>query len=63
MRILNRDFDPGFFFEHFVKDMGIALDETHEQRENRGERRSDPGVRRYATRWRNAAPSSGKRNR
>ena len=27
-RILHRDFDPGFFAEHFVKDMGIALDEA-----------------------------------
>jgi len=27
-RILNRNFDPGFFVEHFVKDMGIALDEA-----------------------------------
>lgn len=27
-RILKRDFDPGFFVEHFVKDMGIALDEA-----------------------------------
>ena len=27
-RILRRDFDPGFFVEHFVKDMGIALDEA-----------------------------------
>ena len=27
-RILLRDFDPGFFVEHFVKDMGIALDEA-----------------------------------
>ncbi|MDO9116720.1 MAG: NAD(P)-dependent oxidoreductase [Nitrospira sp.] len=27
-RILQRDFDPGFFVEHFVKDMGIALDEA-----------------------------------
>jgi len=27
-RILQRNFDPGFFVEHFVKDMGIALDET-----------------------------------
>ena len=86
-RILKRNFDPGFFVEHFVKDMGIALDEarrmnlplpglalvhqmyvalqanggetrhpgadaragTDEQHENRRGRRSDPGVRRYAT--------------
>ncbi len=27
-RILSRNFDPGFFVEHFVKDMGIALDEA-----------------------------------
>ena len=27
-RILQRHFDPGFFVEHFVKDMGIALDEA-----------------------------------
>jgi len=27
-RILNRNFDPGFFIEHFIKDMGIALDEA-----------------------------------
>jgi 3-hydroxyisobutyrate dehydrogenase len=27
-RILKRDFDPGFFVEHFVKDMGIALGEA-----------------------------------
>ena len=27
-RILKRDFDPGFFIEHFIKDMGIALDEA-----------------------------------
>jgi 3-hydroxyisobutyrate dehydrogenase len=27
-KILKRDFDPGFFVEHFVKDMGIALDEA-----------------------------------
>jgi 3-hydroxyisobutyrate dehydrogenase len=27
-RILNRNFEPGFFVEHFVKDMGIALDEA-----------------------------------
>ena len=28
-RILKRDFDPGFFVEHFIKDMSIALDEAH----------------------------------
>jgi len=27
-RILNRNFDPGFYVDHFVKDMGIALDEA-----------------------------------
>ena len=27
-RILRRNFDPGFFVDHFVKDMGIALDEA-----------------------------------
>ena len=27
-RILQDDFDPGFFIEHFVKDMGIALQES-----------------------------------
>ncbi|RLN87952.1 hypothetical protein BBJ28_00006975 [Nothophytophthora sp. Chile5] len=27
-RIAKRDFDPGFFVEHFVKDMGIALKEA-----------------------------------
>ncbi len=27
-RILRRDFDPGFFVEHFIKDMGIALKES-----------------------------------
>jgi 3-hydroxyisobutyrate dehydrogenase len=27
-RILKRDFDPGFFIEHFIKDMSIALDEA-----------------------------------
>jgi len=27
-RIIRRNFDPGFFVEHFVKDMGIALDEA-----------------------------------
>ncbi len=28
-RILQRNFDPGFFVEHFVKDMGIALNEAN----------------------------------
>ncbi len=27
-RVLTRNFDPGFFVEHFIKDMGIALDES-----------------------------------
>ncbi len=27
-RVLQRDFDPGFFVEHFIKDMSIALDEA-----------------------------------
>ncbi|MEZ6118932.1 MAG: NAD(P)-dependent oxidoreductase [Pirellulaceae bacterium] len=27
-RIISHNFDPGFFVEHFVKDMGIALDEA-----------------------------------
>jgi 3-hydroxyisobutyrate dehydrogenase len=27
-RILKRDFDPGFYVEHFIKDMGIALQEA-----------------------------------
>lgn len=27
-RIIQRNFDPGFFVEHFVKDMGIALSEA-----------------------------------
>ncbi len=27
-RILKRNFDPGFFVDHFVKDMGLALDEA-----------------------------------
>jgi len=27
-RINQRNFDPGFFVEHFIKDMGIALDEA-----------------------------------
>jgi 3-hydroxyisobutyrate dehydrogenase len=27
-RILQRDFAPGFFVEHFIKDMGIALKES-----------------------------------
>ncbi len=27
-RIMNNQFDPGFFVEHFIKDMGIALSEA-----------------------------------
>ncbi len=27
-RIIARDFEPGFFVEHFIKDMGIALEEA-----------------------------------
>ncbi|GAA4433551.1 NAD(P)-dependent oxidoreductase [Bremerella cremea] len=27
-RIINNNFDPGFFVEHFIKDMGIALSEA-----------------------------------
>lgn len=27
-RIIERNFNPGFFVEHFIKDMGIALDEA-----------------------------------
>jgi 3-hydroxyisobutyrate dehydrogenase len=27
-RICKRDFDPGFYVEHFIKDMGIALEEA-----------------------------------
>ena len=27
-RILDRNFDPGFFVDHFIKDMGIALEES-----------------------------------
>lgn len=28
-RVVNRNFDPGFYVEHFIKDMGIALDEAN----------------------------------
>lgn len=28
-RIVNRNFDPGFYVEHFIKDMGIALMEAN----------------------------------
>jgi 3-hydroxyisobutyrate dehydrogenase len=27
-RMMKRDFEPGFFVEHFIKDMGIALEEA-----------------------------------
>jgi 3-hydroxyisobutyrate dehydrogenase len=27
-RMIRRDFEPGFFVEHFIKDLGIALDEA-----------------------------------
>ena len=27
-RIIDKNFDPGFFVEHFIKDMGIALAES-----------------------------------
>ena len=27
-RIVNKNFDPGFFIKHFIKDMGIALEEA-----------------------------------
>jgi 3-hydroxyisobutyrate dehydrogenase len=27
-KIIDRNFEPGFYAEHFVKDMGIALDEA-----------------------------------
>jgi 3-hydroxyisobutyrate dehydrogenase len=28
-RILKGDFNPGFYVEHFIKDLGIALEECH----------------------------------
>jgi 3-hydroxyisobutyrate dehydrogenase len=31
-RIIDNNFDPGFFVEHFIKDMGIALDEAKRMR-------------------------------
>ena len=31
-RILRRDFEPGFFVEHFLKDLGIALEEAARHR-------------------------------
>ena len=27
-RMLRRDFEPGFYVEHFMKDLGIVLEET-----------------------------------
>ena len=26
--MLKRDFEPGFYVEHFIKDLGIALEES-----------------------------------
>lgn len=31
-RIVNKNFDPGFFIKHFIKDMGIALEESQKMR-------------------------------
>ncbi len=31
-RIVNNDFNPGFFIKHFIKDLGIALDEARRMR-------------------------------
>ena len=31
-RVLKRNFDPGFLVDHFIKDMGIALDEARRMR-------------------------------
>ncbi len=31
-RVLKRDFTPGFFVDHFIKDMGIALEEARRMR-------------------------------
>ena len=31
-RIMNHDFDPGFFIKHFIKDLGIALNEARRMR-------------------------------
>jgi 3-hydroxyisobutyrate dehydrogenase len=31
-RILRKDFEPGFYVEHFIKDMGIALDEAKQMK-------------------------------
>ena len=30
--MLKRDFDPGFYVEHFVKDLTIALDEARKMK-------------------------------
>ena len=38
-RILARNFEPGFYVEHFIKDMGIALDES----KTHGPRHAGPG--------------------
>ena len=27
-RMLKKDYDPGFYVEHFIKDLGIALEES-----------------------------------
>ena len=27
-RMLRRDFEPGFYVEHFIKDLGIAMEEA-----------------------------------
>lgn len=27
-KMINRDFEPGFIVEHFVKDLGIVLEES-----------------------------------
>ena len=27
-RIIDNNFDPGFYVEHFIKDMGIAIEES-----------------------------------
>ncbi len=31
-RMINRDFEPGFYVEHFLKDLGIALTEARRMR-------------------------------
>lgn len=33
-RMLKEDFEPGFFVKHFIKDMGIALEETNHMQMN-----------------------------